>query len=94
MTVGILGQNVPKGLKEDNIKLVMFICHTFLKINDSCLQFWGGMGFTNDVEISRSYRWKKDIYRKFIKTQDIFTIAQIESYREIQSTWAINCVIC
>merc|ERR1711973_414330 len=26
------------------------------EINDSCLQFWGGMGFTNDVEISRSYR--------------------------------------
>ena len=28
-----------------------------LKINDSCLQFWGGMGFTNDVGISRSYRF-------------------------------------
>jgi len=26
------------------------------EINDSCLQFWGGMGFTNDVGISRSYR--------------------------------------
>ena len=25
------------------------------KLNDSCLQFWGGMGFTNDVGISRSY---------------------------------------
>ena len=90
MTFGILGQIVPKMLKEDDIKLVMFICHTFLKINDSCLQFWGGMGFTNDVEISRSYRWKKDIlkdiYRKFIKTQEIITIAQIESYSEIQST--------
>ena len=84
-------------LKEDDIKHVMFIWHTFSKINDSCLQFWGGMGFTNDVEISRSYRWKKDIlkdiYRKIIKTQNI-TIAQIESYSEIQSTWAINYVIC
>ena len=56
MTFGILGQIVPKMLKEDDIKLVMLTFHTFLKINDSCLQFWGGMGFTNDVEISRSYR--------------------------------------
>lgn len=26
------------------------------EITDSCLQFWGGMGFTNEVEISRAYR--------------------------------------
>lgn len=26
------------------------------QLNDQCLQFWGGMGFTNDVAISRSYR--------------------------------------
>ena len=83
-------------LKEDDIKNVMFICHTFLKINDSCLQFWGGMGFTNDVEISRSYRWKKIYWRirKFVKTLDITYIAQIESYSETQSTWAINYAIC
>merc|ERR1711970_884372 len=26
------------------------------EISDSCLQFWGGMGFTNDVLVSRMYR--------------------------------------
>ena len=26
------------------------------EVNDSCLQFWGGMGFTNDVLVSRFYR--------------------------------------
>ncbi|XP_078394881.1 putative acyl-CoA dehydrogenase 6 [Cetorhinus maximus] len=25
-------------------------------VNDSCLQFWGGMGFTNEVLVSRLYR--------------------------------------
>ena len=54
-------------LKEDDIKLVILISHTFFKINDSCLQFWGGMGFTNDVEISRSYRWKKIYWKIFLE---------------------------
>ena len=26
------------------------------EVSDSCLQFWGGMGFTADVEVSRAYR--------------------------------------
>ncbi|XP_075443446.1 putative acyl-CoA dehydrogenase 6 [Ascaphus truei] len=26
------------------------------ELNDSCLQFWGGMGFTNEVLVSRCYR--------------------------------------
>merc|ERR1719500_2161192 len=26
------------------------------EVADSCLQFWGGMGFTNDVLVSRYYR--------------------------------------
>jgi len=26
------------------------------EVTDSCLQFWGGMGFTNDVLVSRMYR--------------------------------------
>ena len=26
------------------------------EITDSCLQFWGGMGFTNEVLVSRLYR--------------------------------------
>ncbi|XP_020601383.1 probable acyl-CoA dehydrogenase 6 isoform X2 [Orbicella faveolata] len=26
------------------------------EVPDSCLQFWGGMGFTTDVEVSRAYR--------------------------------------
>ena len=26
------------------------------EVADSCLQFWGGMGFTNDVLVSRMYR--------------------------------------
>ena len=26
------------------------------EITDSCLQFWGGMGFTNEVMVSRLYR--------------------------------------
>ena len=26
------------------------------EITDSCLQFWGGMGFTEEVKISRLYR--------------------------------------
>jgi len=26
------------------------------EVTDSCLQFWGGMGFTNDVMVSRMYR--------------------------------------
>ena len=27
------------------------------EVSDSCLQFWGGMGFTNDVLVSRMYRF-------------------------------------
>ena len=27
-----------------------------LEVADSCLQFWGGMGFTNEVMVSRMYR--------------------------------------
>merc|ERR1712080_56388 len=27
-----------------------------IQVCDSCLQYWGGMGFTNDVLISRMYR--------------------------------------
>ena len=27
------------------------------QVADSCLQFWGGMGFTNDVLVSRYYRY-------------------------------------
>ncbi|CAI9558699.1 unnamed protein product [Staurois parvus] len=26
------------------------------ELSDSCLQFWGGMGFTNEVSVSRFYR--------------------------------------
>ena len=26
------------------------------EVTDGCLQFWGGMGFTNEVDISRNYR--------------------------------------
>lgn len=26
------------------------------ELSDACLQFWGGMGFTDDLEISRAYR--------------------------------------
>ena len=26
------------------------------EVTDSCLQFWGGMGFTNDVYVSQLYR--------------------------------------
>ena len=26
------------------------------EVADSCLQFWGGMGFTNEVLVSRLYR--------------------------------------
>lgn len=26
------------------------------EVTDSCLQFWGGMGFTNEVQVSRLYR--------------------------------------
>ena len=26
------------------------------EVADSCLQFWGGMGFTNEVMVSRMYR--------------------------------------
>ena len=26
------------------------------EVADSCLQFWGGMGFTNEVLVSRFYR--------------------------------------
>lgn len=26
------------------------------EVTDSCLQFWGGMGFTSDVEVSRAFR--------------------------------------
>ena len=33
------------------------------QLNDQCLQFWGGMGFTNDVAISRSYRWDRGLER-------------------------------
>ena len=27
------------------------------EVTDSCLQYWGGMGFTNDVLVSRMYRY-------------------------------------
>ena len=27
------------------------------EVSDSCLQYWGGMGFTNEVKISRFYRY-------------------------------------
>ena len=30
-------------------------------VTDSCLQFWGGMGYTNDVLISRMYRCACDV---------------------------------
>merc|ERR1719510_1509727 len=30
--------------------------HVSGEVADSCLQFWGGMGFTNDVLVSRYYR--------------------------------------
>lgn len=26
------------------------------ELSDSCLQYWGGMGFTSDVPVSRFYR--------------------------------------
>jgi len=26
------------------------------EVTDSCLQFWGGMGFTSEVLVSRFYR--------------------------------------
>lgn len=26
------------------------------EVGDSCLQYWGGMGFTSDVLVSRFYR--------------------------------------
>ena len=26
------------------------------QVSDGCLQFWGGMGFTNEVKVSRFYR--------------------------------------
>jgi citronellyl-CoA dehydrogenase len=26
------------------------------EVTDSCLQYWGGMGFTNEVLVSRMYR--------------------------------------
>ena len=26
------------------------------EVADSCLQYWGGMGFLNEVEVSRYYR--------------------------------------
>ena len=26
------------------------------EMTDSCLQFWGGMGYMNEVEVSRMYR--------------------------------------
>ena len=26
------------------------------ELTDSCLQFWGGMGYTDEVDISRIYR--------------------------------------
>ena len=26
------------------------------ELSDSCLQFWGGMGYTTEVEVSRMYR--------------------------------------
>ena len=27
------------------------------EVTDSCLQYWGGMGFTNEVLVSRFYRY-------------------------------------
>ncbi|XP_072781643.1 probable acyl-CoA dehydrogenase 6 isoform X6 [Taeniopygia guttata] len=31
------------------------------EVTDSCLQFWGGMGFTNEVLVSRFYRGKSSV---------------------------------
>ena len=31
------------------------------EVADSCLQFWGGMGFTNEVFVSRFYRWVSQV---------------------------------
>ena len=33
------------------------------EVTDSCLQYWGGMGFTNDVLVSRMYRYVSRMYR-------------------------------
>ena len=35
------------------------------EVADSCLQFWGGMGFTNEVLVSSMYRYVVFIKNRF-----------------------------
>lgn len=34
------------------------------EVSDGCLQYWGGMGFTSDVLVSRFYRYVLLIFQK------------------------------
>lgn len=35
------------------------------ELSDSCLQYWGGMGYTSDVPVSRFYRLDSNAYHIF-----------------------------
>ena len=53
------------------------------EVADSCLQFWGGMGFTNEVMVSRMYRLA-DIFPKASET--CLSLLHFAIYRDLRLT--------
>ena len=57
ITGGGFYENIPRSLAPG------FTARLQREVSDSCLQYWGGMGFMNETPVSRSYR---DVVARFV----------------------------